>query len=325
MTGPRTSPDNLSRADQRTIKIGTRGSPLALAQARQIAAALEVMSGGACRGEIVTFTTTGDRLSTERLMDAGGKGLFTKELDVALDDGRVDITVHSLKDVPTQLPDGQVFVAIPEREDPREGFLSRLCESPADLPDGATVGTASIRREAQTRRMRPDLGIVMFRGNVATRMRKLDEGLADATYLAMAGLTRLGLSGQAHAIPLETMLPAPSQGIISVVAREGELPKEAEDALAAVSDPAARAAAFAERAFLTSLDGSCRTPIAAHLFTDGGTFTLKGQVLSPDGKDSWEVESSVASDASTEALATLGAELGATLREAAGDALPAFS
>ena len=192
MSDPRTSPDDKAASGQRVLRVGTRGSPLALVQARQIAASLEVASGGACRGEIVTFTTSGDQLTTERLINSGGKGLFTRELDAALDRGEVDITVHSLKDVPSVLPDGQRFVAFPEREDPREGFLSPRASNLAGLEKGAKVGTASLRREAQTLSRRPDVEIVTFRGNVATRMRKLEEGLADATYLAMAGLTRLG-------------------------------------------------------------------------------------------------------------------------------------
>jgi hydroxymethylbilane synthase len=173
MTDPRTSPDNTSRSDQRSVRLGTRGSPLALVQARQIAASLEVMSGGALRGEIVPFTTTGDQLTTERLINSGGKGLFTRELDVALDRDDVDITVHSLKDVPAELPEGQVFLAFPEREDPREGFLSPHGARLADLPEGAKVGTASLRREAQTLALRPDVEIVTFRGNVATRTRPI--------------------------------------------------------------------------------------------------------------------------------------------------------
>ena len=245
-----------------------RGDLLALVQARQVAAALEIHSGGAWRGEIVTFTTSGDQLTTERLIDAGGKGLFTRELDAALDRGEVDVTVHSLKDVPSVLPDGQRFVAFPEREDPREGFLSPHAKSLADLKQGARVGTASLRREAQTLVQRPDVEIVTFRGNVATRMRKLEDGLADATYLAMAGLTRLGMAHLANPIPLDDMLPAAGQGIVGVVARE-DLPEDAAAAFAKMDHAATEAAAHIERAFLAALDGSCRTPIAAHTFDEG--------------------------------------------------------
>lgn len=318
-------PGSPPHADQTILRIGTRGSPLALTQARQVAAALEAGSGGAYRGEVVVFKTTGDRLTSERLTEAGGKGLFTREIDAAIDDGRVDLAVHSMKDVPTRLPEGQVFVAIPARVDPREGFLCRTCERPDQLPQGATVGTASIRREAQTLLIRPDLKIVTFRGNVDTRMRKLDEGLADATYLAMAGLTRLGLADKAHPVPLDVMLPAPAQGIICVVAREGSLPDAALSALKGMSDPAAEAAMHAERALLTALDGSCRTPIAGHLFVTDGTYRLKGQVLSLDGRQAWNAERSVEAGARADALTAMGEEVGAALRDVAGDALEAFA
>lgn len=323
MSDPRISPDDMPRADQQVLRIGTRGSPLALVQARQIAASLEAASGGAFRGEIVTFTTSGDQLTTERLIDAGGKGLFTRELDAALDRGEVDVTVHSLKDVPSVLPDGQRFVAFPEREDPREGFLSPHADSLDGLPMGARVGTASLRREAQTLARRPDVEIVTFRGNVATRMRKLEEGLAHATYLAMAGLTRLGMSHVAHPIPVTEMLPAAAQGIIGVVARE-DLPEEAVIAFAAMTHAQTAAAAHIERAFLNALDGSCRTPIAAHTFDAGNDWHLKGEVLSLDGQQRWTADGICAKAASPEDMAAMGAAVAAEIREAAGGDLPAF-
>lgn len=323
MTDPRFSADDMPRADQRVLRIGTRGSPLALVQARQIAASLEAASGGAFRGEIVTFTTTGDRLTSERLISSGGKGLFTRELDTALARREVDVTVHSLKDVPSVLPEGQRFVAFPEREDPREGFLSPHADRLADLPPGAKVGTASLRREAQTLARRPDVEIVTFRGNVATRLRKLDEGLAHATYLAMAGLTRLGMAHVARPIPVEDMLPAAAQGIIGAVARD-DLPDEAVAAFARMTHKPSEAAANIERAFLAALDGSCRTPIAAHTFDAGDDWHLKGEVLSLDGKQRWTADGICAKSASPDEMAAMGAAVAAEIREAAGGDLPAF-
>lgn len=323
MTDPRISPDNTSRRDQRVLRIGTRGSPLALVQARQVAASLEMSSGGAVRGEIVTFTTSGDQLTTERLIDAGGKGLFTRELDAALDRGEVDVTVHSLKDVPSVLPPGQRFVAFPEREDPREGFLSPHGSQLSDLAQGARVGTASLRRESQTLSRRPDIEIVTFRGNVATRMHKLEEGLADATYLAMAGLTRLGMAHLATPIPLEDMLPAAGQGIVGVVARE-DLPEEVAQAFAIMNHAPTEAAADIERAFLAALDGSCRTPIAAHTFDHGEEWFLSGEVLSLDGQSRWTASGTCLKSASGLQRAALGSDIAAGIRAAAGGDLPAF-
>jgi hydroxymethylbilane synthase len=307
----------------RTLRIGTRGSPLALIQANQIAAGIEAASDGAMKGEIVTFTTSGDQLTTERLINSGGKGLFTRELDAALTRGEVDLTVHSLKDVPSVLEPGQVFAAFPEREDPREGFLSPHARSLMDLPEGAKVGTASLRREAQTRAMRPDLEIVTFRGNVATRMRKLEEGLADATYLAMAGLTRLGQPEVATPIPLTEMLPAAAQGIVGVVMRE-----DADAGTAAVlhrlNHVPTAAAAMIERAFLLALDGSCRTPIAAHTFDKGEEWHLVGEVLAMDGSARWRAEGTCRKGASEVQLEALGKDVANDIRRQAGGQLPAF-
>ena len=308
-----------------TLRLGTRASPLALAQANAVAADLLRLSGGRVAAEPVKFTTKGDQLTTERLINAGGKGLFTRELDRALDAGEIDIAVHSLKDVPSQLPGGQVFVAFPERADPREGFVSSAASSLAELETGAIVGTASLRREAQTLARRPDLKVVPFRGNVQTRMRKLEAGEAHATYLAMAGLTRLGMADVAHPIALEEMLPAAGQGIICVVARAGALRAAVQEAFAAMNHIRTEQAATAERAFLAELDGSCRTPIAAHLFDEpGGGFRLRGEVLSPDGQQCWTAEGTVETGASLDALAALGTQLGQQIRADAGGTLPAF-
>lgn len=323
MTEPKSPSGAAPSPHQACVRIGTRGSPLALVQARLVAAAIETGSNGALSAEIVTFTTSGDQLTTERLINAGGKGLFTKEIDLAVSDGDVDIAVHSLKDVPSVLPEGQVFYAFPQREDPREGFLSSKAKCLADLPQGATVGTASLRREAQTLAARPDLNIITFRGSVATRKRKLDEGLADATYLAMAGLTRLGMDHLAHPIPLEDMLPAAAQGIIGVVGLE-TLSAPIKAALQTLDHTDTRAAATAERAFLLALDGSCRTPIAAHLFDAGETWHLKGEVIALDGTTRWQAGGSLPKSASMEDLNALGKRIGAEIRTAAGDDLPAY-
>ncbi|MEO0983554.1 MAG: hydroxymethylbilane synthase [Pseudomonadota bacterium] len=319
-----TPPTAHAAADARTVRIGTRGSPLALVQARQVAAALETLSGGALRGEIVVFKTSGDLLTTERLINAGGKGLFTKEIDQALDEGQVDLAVHSLKDVPSALPDGQIFVAMPEREDPRDGFLSPIAETLDDLPVGAVVGTASLRREAQALARRPDLKTVSFRGKVETRVRKLEEGQADATFLAMAGLSRLGLSNLARPIEPEDMLPAACQGVIGVAGRPDALSAEILAAAEKMTHPPSRRAALAERAFLAQLDGSCRTPIAAHLCADGDTLHFRGEALSPDGARRWTFEERITADADDTALESLGRAAAAAIRAEAGGDLPTY-
>lgn len=310
--------------DTSNIRIGTRGSPLALVQAELIASEIERLSKGEIRSEIITFTTTGDQLTTERLINSGGKGLFTKEIDAAVDDGRVDIAVHSLKDVPFELPSGQHFIAFPKREDVRDGFVSKTAKSLDDLPEGAVIGTASLRREAQTLAMRPDLKIIPFRGNVQTRMKKLEAGLADATYLAMAGLTRLEMSHHAAAISIDEMLPAAGQGIIGVVAKEGALNDEQLELFHLMTDIPTRRAALAERAFLGCLDGSCRTPIAAHARIVEDKFELKGEVLTPDGGIRWEANGAVPADADENAIEALGHAVGETIRETAGGELPQF-
>ncbi len=307
-----------------SLRLGTRGSPLALAQVNEIARELERLSGGAVRGVPVSFTTKGDRLTTERLINSGGKGLFTRELDLALDEGRIDVAVHSLKDVPSELPPGQEFVAFPERADPRDAFICNVASHPRDLPQGATLGTASLRREAQSLALRRDLKVVTFRGNVQTRMRKLDEGQADATWLAMAGLERLGLTHLGHAIDPDDILPAAGQGIIACVARTGQLPAAALDAFRAITHAQTRRAALAERAFLAELDGSCRTPIAAHLFERDTHCELRGEVLMPDGSARWTAAGTCPLDADDDTLVALGRRLGHNIREAAGGDLPAF-
>ena len=298
------------------LRIATRGSPLALAQAHHVAAALDRLSGGEIVGEIVTFTTTGDQLTTERLTEAGGKGLFTREIDRAIDAGEADIAVHSLKDVPSILPDGQEFVAFPKREDPREAFICPSVSDPADLPGGARVGTASLRRQAQLLNIRPDLEVVTFRGNVQTRLKKLEAGEADATFLALAGLNRMGMEQMATSVlDMDRFLPAPAQGIVAVVAREGTLSPAAEKALDTFNDDDAERAAHAERGFLVEMDGSCRTPLAAHLFLGDPEPRLVGEFLSEDGALRYRAKRDVPSGLSLAQLVDVGRAVGGDVRK----------
>jgi len=309
--------------DARKLILGTRGSPLALAQAHAVADTIANRSGGAVTCTVQTFSTMGDQLTTERLINSGGKGLFTKELDTALLDGRIDLAVHSLKDVPTKLPDGMICAAYPEREDPREAFICRKAAHPRDLPAGSVIGTASLRREAQTLAMRPDLKVVTFRGSVNTRLEKLDAGEADATWLAMAGLTRLGLTDVAQPISVDDMLPAAGQGILGITVRD-DGDEVLIGAVSALNHPPSQAAAIAERALLEELDGSCRTAIAAHLFSDASGYRLVAEVLSPGGEQCWRDEATAPAGTDLEGLAALGHRLGRAIRNAAGGDLPAF-
>jgi hydroxymethylbilane synthase len=312
-------------ASPQIVRIGTRGSPLALYQANLIADQISDASGGALKGEIITLSTKGDQLTTERLINSGGKGLFTREIDRAVDDNECDIGVHSLKDVPSILPDGQDILAYPERVDPRDGFLTTNgIKRLQDLPQGATLGTASLRREAQALALRPDLNVVTFRGSVQTRLQKLKDAQADATFLAMAGLVRLKLGELAAPVPIEDMLPAAGQGIIAVAARPDRISIELADALAHVDHAPTRAMAIAERAFLTELDGSCRTAMAAQLSLHDGGWALKGEVLAPDGQTRWTAEATALLSTSLEDLAALGRSLGERIRKEAGGDLPAF-
>lgn len=312
-------------ADPEIIRIGTRGSPLALYQANYVADEIKHLSQGRVIGEIVTFTTKGDQLTTQRLINSGGKGLFTREIDRAVDEGEVHIGVHSLKDVPSVLPEGQSIVAYPPREDARDGFvtvngISRL----QDLPQGATLGTASLRREAQALSLRPDLKVVTFRGSVGTRLDKLKDGQADATFLAMAGLLRLGLPKAAVPVPMEDMLPAAGQGVICIAARRDGLTPAMAETMSMLDDSMTRAMATAERAFLAELDGSCRTAMAAQLRLRDGGWWLKGEVLAPDGQQKWSAEATALLSASLDDLTALGRRLGVTIRKQAGGDLPVF-
>ncbi|MEM7329461.1 MAG: hydroxymethylbilane synthase [Pseudomonadota bacterium] len=310
----------------RSVRIGTRGSPLALYQADLIAREIEQASQGALTGEIVTFNTKGDQLTSERLINSGGKGLFTREIDRAVDEGDVDIGVHSLKDVPSVVPDGQALVAYPERADSRDGFLTRSdIRRLQDLPQGAVLGTASLRRESQALALRPDLKVVPFRGRVETRIEKLERGEADATFLAMAGLKRLGLEHLATPVPAKDILPAAGQGIIAVAARRDGLSDLLRDALVTIDHAATRAMATAERAFLAELDGSCRTAMAAQLTAVDGTWHLRGEVLTPDGQTKWSARAEALMSASLRDLAALGTSLALNIREQAGGDLPVFT
>jgi hydroxymethylbilane synthase len=286
------------------LVIGSRGSQLALWQARWVQARLLTL-GFESRIEIIR--TTGDRVTSVPLSSVSGKGLFTKEIEEALLAREVDLAVHSLKDLPTELPEGLQLTAIPEREDPRDAMVGRKL---AELSEGAKVGTSSLRRSAQLRRLRPDLQVESIRGNVDTRLRKLDEGQYEAIVLAAAGLTRLGWSSRiAEALDPEVMCPAVGQGALAVETRVGE------DTCGALDDADARAAVTAERALLSSLGGGCQTPIGAHARVEGERLSLLGIVLSADGRDSVRDRSEgPASEAQR-----IGAELGAKLRREGAD------
>ncbi|MBU2994249.1 hydroxymethylbilane synthase [Octadecabacter sp. 1_MG-2023] len=269
------------------LKIGTRGSPLALAQAHEtknrLMAAFELPEDAF---EICVIKTTGD---DRTLIDAdialktiGNKGLFTKEIEEAMLAGRIDIAVHSTKDMPVEQPDGLVLDVFLPREDSRDAFVSIKHAGIADLPQGAIVGTSSLRRRAQLLAKRPDLQVVEFRGNVQTRLKKLGDGVADATFLAMAGLNRMDMGVHATgAIDVDEMLPAIAQGTISIERRADDL--RARDMLAAIHDVAAGQQMAAERAFLGALDGSCETPIAGLALIEGDEIWLRGEILKPDG------------------------------------------
>ncbi|MCB1382617.1 MAG: hydroxymethylbilane synthase [Notoacmeibacter sp.] len=296
------------------ITIGTRGSPLALAQAEetrgQLCAALGLPPEAVA---ILPIRTTGDAITDRPLLEAGGKGLFTKEIDEAQLSGAVDIAVHSAKDLPTRLPDGIVIAACLEREDIRDAFLSPAATGFADLPRGAVLGTSSLRRKAMALRLRPDLRVVEMRGNVETRIRKLAEGHADATLLAMAGLNRLGLADRASGIiEPEQWLPAAGQGAIAITLRAGDETNRAR--LAAIDHPETSMAIRAERAFLTVLDGSCRTPIGGLARLSGDDLEFRGIIVRPDGSEAHEViRRGTAADA-----AGIGADAGAELASRGG-------
>ncbi|SRR5579862_397247 len=257
------------------LRLGTRGSKLALVQANMVAGLMGVPT------EIVVLKTSGDRIQDRPLADAGGKGLFVKELEDALLGGRIDLAVHSMKDVPVALPAGLAIAAVLEREDPRDVFVSNTAATLAALPKGARLGTSSVRRVAQCLRVRPDLDCRLLRGNVDTRLKKLDDGEMDAMLLALAGLKRLGLAQRAT--ELLDVLPALAQGAIGIETRESD--RRTRDAVAPLNDADTAAALACERAFQDALGGSCRSPMAGLARIEGGRVVFDGEVLAPDGSD----------------------------------------
>jgi hydroxymethylbilane synthase len=282
----------------------------AIIRDRLIAAHPELAEAG--RVEIVTIRTTGDRVQNRLLAEIGGKGLFAKEIEEALLARRIDLAVHSLKDLETWLPDGLVIACVPPRDDPRDAFVSRGV-SLASVPRGAKVGTASLRRQAQLLRHRRDLSIVPIRGNVNTRLRKMEAGEVDALVLALCGLERLDLSGNATEIlPREVMLPAVGQGALAIECRSAD--EMVCQLLEPLHDPISAACVAAERAMLAALDGSCRTPIAGYAETDGDRLTIEGLLLNEDG--SKEIRGRA--EGGIDEAAQLGGELGKELRSGAG-------
>jgi len=269
--------------------LGTRGSPLALAQAHETRRRLALAHGWEEQNvAIAVIRTSGDMIQDRPLADAGGKGLFTKEIDAALLEGRIDAAVHSAKDLPTLLPEGVAIAGYLEREDVRDALISAVADSIPALPPGARLGAASLRRQAQARRLRPDLRIELLRGNVETRLRKAETREIDATLLALAGLKRLGFAHRARAVlDIETFLPAVGQGAIALTARTGDA--RALAALAPIAHADTMTALTAERAFLAELEGSCRTPIAGHARLEGAVLALTGQVLREDGSETFDV------------------------------------
>jgi hydroxymethylbilane synthase len=276
-----------------SFRIGTRGSPLAQAQARELKSLLTSAFPELVDQVVITvIKTTGDIVQDRALSEIGGKGLFTKEIDDAMLDGRIDVAVHSMKDVPTWLPDGIVLPCMLKREDTRDVFISKKAKSIADLPKGSVIGTASLRRQALVLHQRPDLKVVTFRGNVATRLKKLAAGDVDATLLAMAGLNRLGRADViTSVIEPEEILPAVAQGAIGITCRVDD--EVSQQYLAALNHDETVIRITAERALLKVLDGSCRTPIAAlgEIISDG-TFFFRGLAIRPDGSELLETKRS---------------------------------
>mgnify|MGYP003606692725 CR=1 FL=1 len=265
-----------------TFKIGTRGSPLALWQAHEVRRALMAAFALPLEAfEVVVIKVTGDMVQDRALKEIGGKGLFTREIEDALLAGEIDIAVHSMKDMPVLQPVGLLLDCYLPRADVRDGFVSPTAQGIADLAIGAVVGSSSLRRRAQLAHRRPDLQLVEFRGNVQTRMRKLEEGVAQATFLAMAGLTRLEMAHVARPIAVEDMLPAVAQGAIGVERRNDD--PRAKHMLAAIHHQPTGVQLAAERAFLARLDGSCETPIAGLAVLEGDQLWLRGEILRPDG------------------------------------------
>lgn len=296
------------------FRIGTRGSPLALAQAYETRSRLMAAHGlPEDMFEIVVLSTRGDRITDRPLSQIGGKGLFTEELENQLLSGELDIAVHSSKDMPTRLPAGLHLSAFLPREDMRDAFIGRTAPKLLELTQGAIVGSASLRRQALIRRLRPDINVIVFRGLVDTRLRKLEEGQADATLLAFAGLKRLGKDN----VPTEILdpkafPPAPAQGAICVESRIDD--PRMEELLAPINDSLTYDAVTCERAFLAALDGSCRTPIAGYATCEGEDLHFHGLILTPDGQTSHGIEAS----GKRLNAADIGARAGEDVRAKAG-------
>ena len=272
------------------LKIGTRGSPLALAQAYETKERLMKLHGlGDDAFEICVINTMGDKIQDRALSEIGGKGLFTKEIEEGLLSGQIDIAVHSMKDMPTELPKNLEISVFLEREDPRDSFISDDYSTIEDLPSGSVVGTSSLRRKAQLLAFRSDLKVIEFRGNVQTRLRKLKEKVADATFLACAGLNRLLMQDLIKPIPIKQMLPAVAQGVIGIENRIGN--KTISDLIGPLNDKKTAIQMTVERSFLAVLDGSCRTPIGGHAIIKEEEIFFHGEILKPDGsivhKDVW--------------------------------------
>ena len=296
------------------LRIGTRGSPLALAQAYETR---ERLSGAfnlpLDSFEIVVIKTTGDKVVNRPLKEIGGKGLFTKEIEEALLEKSIDIAVHSMKDMPVHQPKGLVLDTFLPREDVRDAFISRVHKSLADIPQGATVGTSSLRRKAQLMSKRPDLKVVEFRGNVQTRLKKLDDGVAECTFLAVAGLNRLNMEDIiTNAISTEEMLPAVAQGAIGIERRENDI--RIATMLEAIHNSKTELLLSAERAFLEALDGSCETPIAGLAELSNGNLRFRGEILKPDGSEVFSDEQL----ASKEDATLVGVEMAQKLLSKAG-------
>jgi hydroxymethylbilane synthase len=296
------------------LRIGSRGSPLALVQAREVQSRVAKACGlDPAQIEIKVIRTTGDAIQDRPLAEAGGKGLFTKEIEEALRAGSIDLAVHSSKDMPTVLPPGLVLSAFLPREDARDAFIGRGAKTLSELPGGAVVGTASLRRQALVKHLRPDLKIVPLRGNVETRLRKLEAGDFDATILAVAGLKRLGLLAQATSfLDPDEFVPAVGQGAIGIETREDD--EKTRALAAAINDADTATALAAERAFLAVLDGSCRTPIGGHACVNGANIRFRGVIAKTDGSEVLDItREGRASDA-----AKLGADAGGELKARAG-------
>src|SRR5262249_18907349 len=282
-------------------------------QAGMVRARLAAAHGVAAEAiQLAIIRTTGDAIQDRPLAEVGGKGLFTKEIEEALVAGTIDLAVHSAQDLPTGLPHGLTIAAVLPREDPRDVFISRKVKALRELSPGATVGTASLRRQALVKRLRPDLRVVPFRGNVETRLKKLDDGVVDATLLALAGLVRLGRAATATCVlDIDSFLPAVGQGAIGIEARADD--RRTRDLLGAIDDPDTRTAIGAERAFLAVLDGSCRTPIAGHARIAAGAVAFRGLILRPDGSEAHET----ARNGAIADAARLGADAGRELKSRA--------